>query len=196
MIKSLSENITKILVKNNIIPQKNKEIYSYGFRQLFMMTLNILIILGLGLIFKEVWQSILFSVVYIPLRSYAGGFHASTPVKCTVFSSIMVCIALLLMKYVTFSKVIIILMLIFSILVIVILSPVHNSNKFLDDIERKVYKQRTLIILAIEVIITLVTLILDVENVCVCFVLSLVALSIMLILGKIVNLKEERKIHS
>lgn len=187
MFENISERITSFLIENKVILTEDKDIYSYGLRQLFMMILNITITILLGIIFKELWQSILFSVVYIPLRSYAGGYHARTPMRCTLFSTVMVCIALLLMKFLTFTRISIVVMLIVSSLIIILLSPVEDKNKPLDDLEKIVYKKRTLIILTIEVIITIATLLLNFSSFSLCLVLSITSLSCMLILGTIKN---------
>lgn len=192
MFENISERITSFLIENKVILTEDKDIYSYGLRQLFMMILNITITILLGIIFKELWQSILFSLVYIPLRSYAGGYHARTPMRCTLFSTVMVCIALLLMKFLTFTRISIVVMLIVSSLIIILLSPVEDKNKPLDDLEKIVYKKRTLIILTIEVIITIVTLLLNFSSFSLCLVLSITSLSCMLILGTIKNRLNKR----
>lgn len=192
MFENISERITSFLIENKVILTEDKDIYSYGLRQLFMMVLNITITILLGIIFKELWQSILFSLVYIPLRSYAGGYHARTPMRCTLFSTVMVCIALLLMKFLTFTRISIVVMLIVSSLIIILLSPVEDKNKPLDDLEKIVYKKRTLIILTIEVIITIVTLLLNFSSFSLCLVLSITSLSCMLILGTIKNRLNKR----
>lgn len=187
MFGHLSERITSLLIENKVILEENKDIYSYGLRQLFMMILNITITILLGLIFRELWQSILFSVVYIPLRSYAGGYHARTPMRCTLFSTFMVAVALLFMKVLTFTRISILIMLIISSLIIIILSPVEDKNKPLDNIEKIVYKKRTFIILSIEVIITIIMLLLGLDKISLCLVLSITSLSFMLIFGMIKN---------
>jgi accessory gene regulator B len=147
-----------------------------------MTVLNILITIVLGIIFNELYQSILFSIGYIPIRSFSGGYHAKTPQKCTLFSTIMMVIVLLLMKLVLPTSLILLMWMISSV-VIVVLSPVQDENKPLDDVEVKVYKRRTRLLLCFESIIILVSVLLRVTIVSYCLTLALCCMSVMLILG-------------
>lgn len=48
--------------------------------------LNLISTIVIGVIASNVFESIAFFVFYIPLRSYAGGYHASTPRRCYFIS--------------------------------------------------------------------------------------------------------------
>ena len=61
MFNAISTKITDILIKHDCISKENSELYSYGFRQLFMMLLNISITLLLGIIFYRVYYFLLFT---------------------------------------------------------------------------------------------------------------------------------------
>ena len=52
----------------------------------------------IGLLFNMICESIIFMVSYSILRIYAGGYHASTPIRCYLFSIVMIVAVLLLMK--------------------------------------------------------------------------------------------------
>lgn len=74
----MTEKITDILVSNEIIIEENSNLYSYGLQQGLLMILNIATILGIGMVLNMVWESIVFLLTFIPLRSNAGGYHAKT----------------------------------------------------------------------------------------------------------------------
>ena len=57
--------------------------------------LNLISTIVIGVIAGKVFESIAFLVFYIPLRSYVGGYHASTPRRC-YFISIVIIMAMLL----------------------------------------------------------------------------------------------------
>lgn len=48
--------------------------------------INLISTIVIGVIAGNVFESIAFLVFYIPLRSYAGGYHASTPRRCYFIS--------------------------------------------------------------------------------------------------------------
>ena len=74
-----------------------------------------------------------------------------------------------------------------AVLVVLILAPVEDRNKPLDEIEHKVYKRRTVIITASELIIALMLKLLISDNLFVAVIYSFAVLSLMLIAGKVKN---------
>ncbi len=80
MILSISEKIVDKLTDSNIIESEDKDLYTYGFYQGFLIIFNILTAIAIGLLFKMVWESLVFLMAYIPpLRSYAGGISCQNP---------------------------------------------------------------------------------------------------------------------
>lgn len=82
------------------ISEERFSICRYGIKQLFSVCLNLLTTLCIGMVFGLVWESVLFTAAYIPLRSFAGGFHAKTPVRCYWYSAAMIVIVLALLRFV------------------------------------------------------------------------------------------------
>jgi len=72
------QRVTDELVSNKIINSEDSELYTYGLQQGALMFLNILTIVFVGRMLGMLWQSVVFMVTYIPLRTYAGGYHART----------------------------------------------------------------------------------------------------------------------
>ena len=179
MFNAISTKITDILIKHDCISKENSELYSYGFRQLFMMLLNISITLLLGIIFNKVLQSILFSIIYIPIRSFAGGYHAKTPLR--------IFLVLLILKFIVLPIYVVVLLWLISIGTIISLSPVESRNKPLDTIEKSVYKKRTIFLLMLDSVIIIVFMMFSLNQLYTCVVLSLVSLSVMLLLGSFNN---------
>lgn len=187
MFRAISIRITQTLVNYGCISKEDTELYSYGFRQLFMMLLNISITLMIGIVLDELLQSIVFSLGYIPIRSFAGGYHAKTPQMCTIFSSFMILTVLLLMKFVTLTNIAILLLWIVSVGVIVALSPVQDNHKPLDNVEKIAYRRKTILLLILDSVGIIVSMVLSFGSISYSLVLSLCCLSIMLLLGKIKN---------
>lgn len=192
MFEKLSVKITDVFESKGIIQPSNKEVCAYGLRQLFSTILNAGTMLVIGLLMHMMIEAIVFTTAYIPVRIYAGGFHASTPQRCWAFSAIMLFVALCTAKYMP-NK----LFWLFTILsliaciVIFLLSPVEDKNKTLDEKEHYVYHFRTSCVLASEIILAFVLYIMRYQSIILIFEVVWCSLAIMLVLGMIKNKKEE-----
>ena len=99
MFSYITEKIVSNMEKQNMIQTDRINIYKYGISQMFNMLLNIATFLVIGLIFHMTLETIIFTAAYIPLRIYAGGFHAKTPFKCWIVSAVMLIAVLSAIKY-------------------------------------------------------------------------------------------------
>ncbi len=185
MFISLSEKIVKHYCEKE--KSDNYELFVFGINQGFNMLLNILTALVVGLLFNQVIQLIVYMLVYIPLRIYAGGFHAKTPFRCWIISTLTLLLVLAVMKYVHLKFYIFVAITLLSVVVIVIFSPVEDKNKPLDEFEKKVYKKRCLYVLVSEVVIYILLKFFQINTLSMCFEMVWITLCIMLILGKIKN---------
>ena len=140
MFEKVSVAITEVLEDKKIIQSSTKEVCAYGLRQIFSTIFNAGTMLLIGFLMQMLIEAILFTVIYIPVRVYAGGYHASTPQRCWAFSAIMLWIALCIVKYTPqmYFWVITTLSLI-ACIVVFLLSPVEDRNKRLDEKEHHVY---------------------------------------------------------
>lgn len=140
MFPKLSCKIADRLEYYGIVQKSNRALYEYGLRQMFATILNILTMLLIGFIMGLAVPAMVYTIAYIPLRVYAGGYHASTPQRCWAFSAIMLWIALCIVKYTPqmYFWVITTLSLI-ACIVVFLLSPVEDRNKRLDEKEHHVY---------------------------------------------------------
>lgn len=186
MFTKITEKIVGNMEKHNMIQTDRISIYKYGINQMLNMLLNIVTFLVIGLIFHMTLETIIFTAAYIPLRTYAGGFHAKTPFKCWIVSAVMLIAVLPAIKYANLY--IFDILALAGIAVIIILSPVEDKNKPLDELEKKVYKKRCLLTLAAELFIFVLLWLFRMNNLSVCFEAVWITLSVMLIAGKIKNI--------
>lgn len=184
-IAKLSRRIGDDLVRSNVVKAEDAEIYIYGINQILISVLNVFSALIIGLIFGVFFEILVFMAVYIPLRSYAGGYHARTPLRCYIFSVIMLIAVSLGLKYLCIAEWVYYVVFALVIIIICVLSPVEDKNKPLDEIEYKVYKKRTIVITITETFIGFMLAIIGINNLFIAVVYSFVALSTMLIVGKI-----------
>ena len=195
MFQRFSERITDLVLTNEDNLQEDRAIYQYGIQQGLILLLNFSTTLVIGLIFRMPLESILFLTFYMPLRSFAGGYHAKTAVRCYIFSIVMMTAVLWAMRLVTYSGLVCSCLGLIAGIIIWMLAPVENQNKPLDDIETKVYRNRARSILLVECTVFLFAVIGNMEQLAMCIVMVFCTLAMMLLLGKgkYVNEKEKMK---
>ena len=185
MFAKASDSITKALASHGKIEEEDVALCRYGVKQLLTILLNWMTTLAIGLIFDMVWESILFTLMYIPLRSYAGGFHAKTPLRCYFYSIVMTVAVLVLLRYAPHSIGYDVTGYLISSIVLWCFAPVEDANKPLDEIEKKVYRRRTILVWFAESTIVCILFFLHFEQSGRCVVLAMLMLSGMVIAGKI-----------
>lgn len=187
MVLGLTQKVVNQLIENGTIREEDKELYIYGLKQGLIIILNILTTIGIGFIFGMVWQSILFMVTYIPLRTYAGGFHAKKQINCYLFSIAITVIMLLVIKFIPQTDFIILGIALIAGSLILILAPIEDANKPLDKTEILVFRKRTRIIFGIQMSIIILLLFSGQKNISMCMSFSNFLLGCMLLLGKLKN---------
>lgn len=188
MFEKASEAVTRKLQENNTINEEQYEICRYGLQQGFTVILNVVTTLIIGMIMRGLLYAVVFTILYIPLRSNAGGYHAKTAIRCYLYSILLMIAVLLAIKHLAIPSFICIIIFTISIAVICILAPIEDANKPLDEIEVKVYHKRTLIILAIESMLFIIGLALNLRYFMQTTVWVMITMSIILLMGKFRNM--------
>lgn len=143
MTEKIMENVWKQMQHASNIDEDDKEIYLFGFYQGLILLLNIVTTLVIGIILNMFVESILFLIFFIPLRIFAGGYHAKTQLRCYVMSTITTVLILYLILFLQENMGgIIIGGYIISVCIIWKLAPVQDKHKPLDEKERIKYRKR------------------------------------------------------
>lgn len=187
-----SLSIAKWLEKNRIIEQDKLVVVKWGIRNILDTAFNIFIFLIIGVTMRMTLETIVFTLGYIPLRSFFGGYHAKTPVRCCVLSNIILFTALLLVRCIGKHPLLLFVLAIVGIIILIVLAPVSDIHKPLDENDRNKYRVKGFVILLCEIIISIVFLILGKHNLTLSVFSTWILLSLMLILGKIKNFKYKK----
>lgn len=142
MIARISSRIVKALIENSIIETEENEVYQYGIEMVISTTIVILIVLCCGILFGELLSSIVFFIVFAFVRSSSGGYHADTYFKCNIIYTINLVIVLFWVKFAPpyYSLCGHIMFLLIYFLMVYQFSPVENSNKPLDNSQKKKHR--------------------------------------------------------
>jgi len=98
MFAKTADTITKKLQENNSISSEQYEICRFGFQQGLTILLNAVTVIVIGAVMKELWQAILFIVLYAPLRSNPSASAGHRP-GCASQTSYVKCGSYIITTY-------------------------------------------------------------------------------------------------
>ena len=201
MYKAISNSITNMLIKKNLIPIENKEIYLYGFEIITSSIVYALIFLISALITSTLLSSLVFFVGFYFIRKFCGGFHADTYLKCHIMTAVTHYLAILLILF--FPKT---LLLSFSStslyccsLLIFMFAPVDHKNKRFIKNEYRNFKVKACSYACIIIVLITIYLLnktnLESFNIYLfAFSIGTLSATISMLSAKIINLYERRNI--
>lgn len=82
MLHNLSETIAFFLLSKQCFKKEELDVYVYGMELVLSSAIGILLILVLSLVFSMLWEGLLFLLAFTALRSYTGGYHCYTYLRC------------------------------------------------------------------------------------------------------------------
>lgn len=176
------------MVESGIIKGENRDLYEYGIRRLCFTSLNLITEVIIGIMSGMLMECIAFLIAYIPLRRFAGGFHADSELRCYGVSTLMLCAGLTLIRIFQGVRQALILptLFIMGCGIIFAVAPVDCIAKPLDKMEHRVFRKRTRWILGVHIILFVLAFIKS-RNIAVILVVADEMLSVMLLLGIIKN---------
>ena len=94
MILKLSEKAASVLAEKNSLDPDDTALMQYGLFIILSHILYAIICIICSAVFGVITQGVIFYLAFSFLRSYAGGYHASTEARCIAFSSaaILICV--------------------------------------------------------------------------------------------------------
>ena len=151
-MRNVSGAIAEILYSHDIIQKEDIDICRYGLDVFISSVFEIASILIIAIFAGNFFETVLFFTVFIPLRIYAGGYHADTKLKCYLVSLVVYGIFTIIINrlpqelYSTVSLI----MTIFSLIMVAVAAPVIHKNKTANKTERKHYRKFSICICAFE----------------------------------------------
>ena len=130
------------MIRHGMADESRKTVYVWGLSYILNTIFNISLFALTGIITGMLAETVLFTAAYIALRIYAGGFHASTPLRCCVFSLLLLSGALVMVSYAAKMGMIFYVLTAMSVLTITFMSPVGSENKPLSSAECEKYRRK------------------------------------------------------
>ena len=144
MIEKISAHILDFLDNQSGLSDEEKDYYRYGIEITLSSILSLCIVIIIGIAFNSFWDSLLFLLLFVPLRQYTGGFHAESYFFCNL-SLAVIFVGLMLICSINSVLTYTYLWLVIAtagFVVVVIFSPVDNKNKPIKAENVKYYKMK------------------------------------------------------
>ena len=177
------------------LSEEDKEIAEYGLNH------GLILLGGLGLAVIAGWlmgipgQAVFFLILSYILRVFAGGYHATTPVRCGIVSAVSILICYLCIKYVTLPPVLLHGLTLAAGLFLLRFVPVDTANKELDEKEEQAYGRTARRIVLAEIGIYLISVLLCWETGVRCVSVCLIFMAVNIAFG-IANRKRRRALNN
>lgn len=157
MITKIAERAAEMLYKSDIIPEEDKELYTYGFFLLFTYLLFFFVIIVFGTIMGTLGEGILFFAQFLLLRGYAGGIHASKESVCLLLTSLLSIISIFVLRILTETHTVFlsVILLLGSSAIVYFICPLESPDKPLTNIEYAYFRKISRSIVTIMVLVSL-----------------------------------------
>lgn len=195
MIYKAALKYANIYAHKHYITSENVETVAYGFFSLFSNLIFGLISLGIGVLFNNVIGSLVFYSVFLFIKKFAGGIHATTEKRCFFYSSISILGSLVSMhlglNFKIYSISLILISLVLSVCVYKY-APIASKERPLDEAEIKKYSKIVKTRILFLVLIMIVSDFIGFRNISLAIASAIILESLLIIAGKA---KEEKNIH-
>jgi len=198
-MEKIAERIVLWQIQKNVIKEEDKAVYVYAYETLLMRVINFLIAIIAGVVTKSLLAVVIFLVSYIPLRTYAGGYHSRNSIRCMIFSTLLIIGVALITKVSLYERslfgfFVFVGIGILSYIVILFASPVEDENKPLSEEERAGCAMKARVIGTIIIIVSFVCVLAGNPELGSTLLLVLVIMACMLLLGIANNRRLKKKV--
>ena len=77
------------MVERGIIKEEEQELYQFGIRNGMILLLNVVTALVIGLLTEQLAVVAVFTLSFMVLRSYTGGYHSDSRIFCYLGSNLV-----------------------------------------------------------------------------------------------------------
>ena len=140
MATTLAECIVENLIAAAVVEKVDRKLYVYGFFLLITRFFFFLVTIAFGCLLGIPFESVIFYIVFILLRSYAGGVHAKTEMACTAWTTLAIGMTITAIKILESLNAGILPIFILENLCIWRLAPLDSAEKILNFNEKKRYR--------------------------------------------------------
>ena len=91
-------------IEKGSLKEEERNIYRYGYQVLIEFCINIIVTILIAVLFQAFKTVIVFTIAYLLIRGYVGGYHAKTSLGCFCLSAGMVFSVIFVVQNIFFIK--------------------------------------------------------------------------------------------
>lgn len=187
--RNLIDKITYGLVADSTINSADVEAYKFGLEVTILKVFHYVSYIAIALCMNKLLElAVIFVVLYI-FRRNTGGYHAQTRIGCYLFSCAVIFLSLFATG-ISFSWRGAAIISILDIIILLILSPVQNSNRNLDAEDIEYFRHRLRILSVIFFVIYIATIGIKAGYFITLYTIGLTMDTFLTILGKLQSIKQ------
>lgn len=156
----IAEFLADYVIEKGTVKEEERGVYEYGFLVALEKALCLITCFVISIALHTIPECILFFVIFIPLRSYAGGLHLDNYWSCFSLSCLTFLVIMIMGKYLEISLFVSSVALLFLELIIYKMYPVENANRVVDSDEDKQFRKRLKQFLVVDGIIAVICVLL------------------------------------
>ena len=155
-MEKLAIKLTDYILSKDAISEESYDIYVYGFTCFLELSISFISTFIIGICLGMFFECILFSCIFMPLRSLAGGLHLNKFFHCYLLSCFMLTATLLLVKFISIPDYISLIGCILFPIILFIIGPINHPNRPVTDEENSIFKRKTNIILVLCILLSII----------------------------------------
>lgn len=158
MVGYIKTHIVNGWIDRKLIEEEDRELYEYGIEITVEFIVNIITTIILALITREIIPCIFMYGSFMVLRSYSGGIHAKTFIRCYFYSTLVILVTLI---FIRFGLVNIWVYRGFALVNLVYLwrtEPVESENKVVNEREKVVFRHKEKIVMSVILFISVIAI--------------------------------------
>lgn len=192
-MNGIARILTDYVIYKGMVKEEERSIYEYGFVVAMETGLSLIISFFVAGILHMVVEGILFFIVFIPLRSYAGGLHLEHYWSCLALSCLTFSVILLLTKFAIMPTYIVFFIIVFLELLVYCLYPVENINRKVDAVENEFFQKRLKKFLLIDMLIVGICIAFKNKSYLILIMTTFFMVAITMLIGKYKNHRRKLK---
>lgn len=150
----MSGRLSRWMQERGIIEEKDRDIYQYGISSGGIILLNVTTAFLIGLFTEQLLVVCVFTLSFMTLRSFTGGFHCDDRLFCYIGSSVVLFIPVYTGGLLVWLSVpTVLLTLVAAAGIILIFSPMNSRNRKLDQKEKKHFGRYARIIVVLQIMV-------------------------------------------
>lgn len=139
MIKEIASNISDWYYKKGLLMYGySLEVYRYGFELLASTLINVWVLIIIGVVTNTELQAVMYCIGFVVLRIFAGGYHASTHLRCILIfnSSFLMVVIFDKALGIADAGILLIGLALVALTIVIRISPVGVGNKLIPELLR------------------------------------------------------------